>query len=215
MTPTAATPVQPAEKFGIRVQPAPARAGKWQRGEQFRRDPQRPGHWKYWRNEWPNAKAAQLRLDRYRELGFVGHVFEIQPKPSYPNATHYSENFTREELNCKGRGARGDCNCRGRNPSPEIQRELALTAAKLEQLRDEMGGAPLGVLSGYRCPVHNAYVGGASQSQHMTGKAADPIITDSNRAAFDRAAAKVFANGGRGKYPNGGRHVDRGPKRTW
>jgi zinc D-Ala-D-Ala carboxypeptidase len=43
----------------------------------------------------------------------------------------------------------------------------------LERLREIVGGKPLAIRSGYRCPVHNHDVGGASNSQHMYGAAAD------------------------------------------
>ena len=43
---------------------------------------------------------------------------------------------------------------------------------KLDDLR-VMLGRPIYVTSGYRCPYHNANVGGVSNSQHVLGKAAD------------------------------------------
>jgi len=42
----------------------------------------------------------------------------------------------------------------------------------LERLRD-LVGEPLIITSGYRCPKHNAEVGGAPDSLHMAGCAAD------------------------------------------
>jgi zinc D-Ala-D-Ala carboxypeptidase len=36
-----------------------------------------------------------------------------------------------------------------------------------------MVGRPLPIVSGYRCPVHNAAVGGARDSMHMYGAAVD------------------------------------------
>jgi zinc D-Ala-D-Ala carboxypeptidase len=42
----------------------------------------------------------------------------------------------------------------------------------LEAIRAVLRG-PVRVLSGYRCPVHNHDVGGAADSQHMYGTAAD------------------------------------------
>lgn len=44
--------------------------------------------------------------------------------------------------------------------------------ACLEVLRAHVGG-PVRIVSGYRCPPHNAQVGGAENSQHMYGAAAD------------------------------------------
>jgi uncharacterized protein YcbK (DUF882 family) len=43
----------------------------------------------------------------------------------------------------------------------------------LENLRYAMGGRPIRIVSGYRCPPHNKAVGGAPDSQHMYAAAAD------------------------------------------
>jgi uncharacterized protein YcbK (DUF882 family) len=43
---------------------------------------------------------------------------------------------------------------------------------QLEQLRDRLQ-RPVPIVSGYRCPVHNLAAGGATNSQHMYGAAAD------------------------------------------
>lgn len=42
----------------------------------------------------------------------------------------------------------------------------------LEKLRAHVGH-PIRIVSGYRCPVHNKAVGGAPNSMHMYGAAAD------------------------------------------
>jgi uncharacterized protein YcbK (DUF882 family) len=42
----------------------------------------------------------------------------------------------------------------------------------VQQFRDHFGKA-VTINSGYRCPTHNASVGGASKSNHMDGEAAD------------------------------------------
>ena len=44
--------------------------------------------------------------------------------------------------------------------------------AKLELLRSRIG-RPLPILSGYRCPVHNRAVGGATHSRHLVSDAVD------------------------------------------
>lgn len=49
---------------------------------------------------------------------------------------------------------------------------VALVDNVLDPLR-EMYGKPIIVNSGYRCPQLNAAVGGAKNSQHMRGEAAD------------------------------------------
>ncbi len=43
----------------------------------------------------------------------------------------------------------------------------------LEQLRRDAGGRPLNILSGYRSAETNRRVGGATNSQHLHGRAAD------------------------------------------
>jgi uncharacterized protein YcbK (DUF882 family) len=43
----------------------------------------------------------------------------------------------------------------------------------LEWIRASTGGAPLRIISGYRSAAYNARVGGARNSQHIYGRAAD------------------------------------------
>jgi hypothetical protein len=63
------------------------------------------------------------------------------------------------------------CKC-GRMTCPKIKvvRELLVGLEKLRALGYPRG---LRIVSGYRCPDHNAAVGGARNSQHMYGCAAD------------------------------------------
>lgn len=69
-----------------------------------------------------------------------------------------SPHFKAAEFRSKGDG------------SVAIRRELVLA---LEQLRVALGGRPLKIVSGYRDPAHNKKVGGATNSMHMHGLAAD------------------------------------------
>ena len=45
----------------------------------------------------------------------------------------------------------------------------------LEPLREHLG-TPIVISSGYRCPALNRAVGGVSNSQHLTGEAADIVL---------------------------------------
>ncbi len=64
-------------------------------------------------------------------------------------------------------------------PTSEASVALSnLVTHVLDPLR-EMYGKPITVNSGYRCPKLNAAVGGAKNSQHMKGEAAD--ITAGNK----------------------------------
>ena len=84
---------------------------------------------------------------------------------------------------------------------------------KLQQLRDRIG-KPISITSGYRCPAHNAAVGGAAGSQHLLGKAADIVVQGMAPAQVaDHAEAIGF--GGIGRYA-GFTHVDtRATKARW
>ena len=72
-----------------------------------------------------------------------------------PTSPHFSES----ELSC---------HCCGRGVEKISPRLLEL----LEQLRANIGGA-IEISCAYRCPKHNAEVGGVPNSQHVLGTAAD------------------------------------------
>jgi hypothetical protein len=59
-------------------------------------------------------------------------------------------------------------------PPPDVVEALKRTALGLEMVRALLQ-APIHINSGYRSPVVNRAVGGAANSQHMTGQAADII----------------------------------------
>lgn len=80
---------------------------------------------------------------------------------------------------------------------------------KLQALR-EAYGAPIRVTSGYRCPPHNRQVGGAKESQHVKGNAADLWALDMYK--LERLAKEIFKNAMPGP---GFVHVDEGPERNW
>ena len=81
-----------------------------------------------------------------------------------------SAHFTLEELVFSQTAARQHID---NSPSPDIVRNLTRLAAILEEVRDVLGGAPILVSSGYRSPVLNKAVGGAPDSYHKLGLAAD------------------------------------------
>lgn len=75
--------------------------------------------------------------------------------------------FSDAELQCHGYGC---CDGGAYNVNPRL---LEL----LDQLRENVGG-PLSLSCAYRCPTHNAEVGGVSGSQHERGNAADVLRPD-------------------------------------
>lgn len=68
--------------------------------------------------------------------------------------------------------------------------------ALLERIRSALG-TTLPIVSGYRCPVHNAAIHGAANSMHMYGAAADlPHTRLTLLQAFDLGAVGVGTRGG-------------------
>ena len=72
-----------------------------------------------------------------------------------------TNNFSLEEFECK-------CGCK----MPEfVKKNIIELAENLQAIRDVVG--KLNLTNAYRCKEHNADVGGATNSQHLKGKAAD------------------------------------------
>jgi zinc D-Ala-D-Ala carboxypeptidase len=83
-----------------------------------------------------------------------------------------SPNFTLEEM-LESQTARRKGIAEQFTPPPEVVTNLrALCKNILEPLREAVGG-PIKISSGYRCPRLNKAIGGAKNSQHMVGEAAD------------------------------------------
>lgn len=81
-----------------------------------------------------------------------------------------TEHFTVEEFERSSTADRlGIAN---RVPAALIPHLKTLCEVVLEPLR-AFAGKPIVISSGYRCPALNRAVGGASQSQHLRGEAAD------------------------------------------
>ena len=79
-------------------------------------------------------------------------------------AVTLSPNFKSTEFDCHGSGC---CS------STKVDEKLV---EYLQKIRDHFGKS-VNINSGYRCKTHNASVGGASQSNHMDGEAADIRIS--------------------------------------
>ncbi len=103
-----------------------------------------------------------------------------------------SEHFIETEFGCR-------CAC-------NMVRVNVKLLAMLEKLRHILGGAPITVTSGYRCPAHNQAVGGAVSSRHLLGNAADITVANATPAQVaDMAETLGFP--GVGRYRNF-THVD-------
>lgn len=95
-----------------------------------------------------------------------------------------SEHFSNAEMACR-------CGCGANECVPEL-------LAALEAFRTAVG-APVIVNSGYRCPAHNAAVGGAKASQHVLGRAADVRVKGRTPAELEAVARTVPAIKGIGR----------------
>lgn len=82
-----------------------------------------------------------------------------------------SPHFTLAEMTASQTAARKGLD---NDPPPEVLERLKRTALGLEAVRVILG-APLIISSGYRSPAVNKAVGGAKNSQHLTGEAVDFI----------------------------------------
>ena len=87
-----------------------------------------------------------------------------------------TEHFCLEEFTCsstaKARGINNSLNPSAEADMPVIRNIKNLCVQVLEPLRNHIS-QPLVISSGYRSPRLNAAVGGAANSQHLTGQAAD------------------------------------------
>ena len=75
------------------------------------------------------------------------------------------------------------CRCGKCEMPAEVEANIvALVENVLDPAREKFG-KPIIVNSGYRCPKHNAAVGGVANSQHLRGEAADITSADNERLA--------------------------------
>lgn len=86
-----------------------------------------------------------------------------------------TKNFSLEELISSESAARLGID---NTPPEHLMDNLLALAQGLEKVREVLGGLPIHVNSGYRCPRLNASIGGASNSRHMQGLAADLVCPE-------------------------------------
>lgn len=120
-----------------------------------------------------------------------------------------THNFKLSEFNCS-------CGC---DMPATVQRNIELLALRLERIRT-VYGSPVIIHSGYRCREYNTRIGGARNSQHIQGKAADFSIPGYGAASVAAAvrhliATGEIAKGGVGKYPTFTHYDMRGYIANW
>lgn len=104
-----------------------------------------------------------------------------------------SNNFNSQEFECPG-------------TSKEIKQKISKDLiTKLQHLREELNES-LTITSGFRTPEHNAAEGGAKNSQHLYGNAADFTCKDLDKA-FELCQT-LFHGIGDGRHKGKFIHVD-------
>ena len=142
-----------------------------------------------WYNKTFNKKIKVDGIPGPQTYGAIRHAM----KDAGVKGTN---NFKINEFRCKGTG---------KLPNGGMDNQLLL---KLEELRYRLGGKPVIINSGYRTPEHNRKVGGAANSQHLYGRAADIVVKGVSPSRVYQEADKLF--NGVGKYPTF-THVDTRP----
>jgi uncharacterized protein YcbK (DUF882 family) len=114
-----------------------------------------------------------------------------------------SKHFSRTEFACT---CMEPCGC------DTVDSELIKV---LEEVREKFGKS-ITITSGHRCPAHNKRVGGAKTSQHLTGRAADIKVEDTDsRKVYEYLDKRYPQRLGLGNYLTF-THVDtRGGPARW
>lgn len=113
-----------------------------------------------------------------------------------------SRHFKRSEFACK-------CGCGQDTVDAELLKVV-------EDVRDRFGKA-VTITSGNRCKEYNKSVGGAENSQHLLGRAADIVVANATPTAiYEYLNAVHNSKYGLGKYTSF-THIDTrsGPKARW
>lgn len=96
--------------------------------------------------------------------------------------TKLSENFNSSEFDCHGSGC-----CSETIINPKL-------VEYVQKIRDHFGKS-ITVTSGYRCPVHNKRIGGATGSRHSKGDAADIVVSGVAPAEVAKYAESIGIKG--------------------
>ncbi|RKN49553.1 D-Ala-D-Ala carboxypeptidase family metallohydrolase [Micromonospora endolithica] len=135
--------------------------------------------------------AYGIRVDGVAGPQTFAKLYQIQDNDCTPR--HFS--WTEMDDGC-GRGG-----WTGGPLTPAETRQNALrTMWKLEAMRKSLGERPLYVTSGFRSRACNSQVGGASDSQHLYGNAADVVsgtrsLCDVARDARSRGFSGIYGPG--------------------
>lgn len=111
------------------------------------------------------AKYGQTYYGRYAN-GATSNNKEVEGMEEYKKGerVQLSKNFVSTEFDCHGKGC-----CSTTTLDPKL-------VEYLQKIRNHFGKS-ITVTSGYRCPTHNKNIGGATNSYHSRGQAADIVVS--------------------------------------
>lgn len=95
----------------------------------------------------------------------------------------------------------------GKVGSAQVRENVRRLMYKLEAVRRKAGNRPIRINSGFRSTAHNASVGGASNSMHLYGVAADIVVSGHSTLQTYRIA-ETCGFSGLEAYTNSWQHVD-------
>lgn len=108
----------------------------------------------------------------------------------------------------------------GANMSATVKANILNLIDQLEVIRAACGNKPITITSGYRSRKHNASVGGAKDSQHINGRAADFKVKGMTPTKVFNVVEQLMDSGqitagGIGLYKSWVHYDTRGQKVTW
>lgn len=153
----------------------------------------------------PGTEAAVKRFQRSYGLtanGVVGSSMHTALN-ALENSDGSTAHFNFSEFYSKdGSGFSG-----GKVGSATVKENVRVLMYKLEALRRKAGNSAVTINSGFRSIAHNSSVGGAPNSQHLYGIAADIVVSGkTTRQVYVIAETCGFS--GLERYTNSWQHVD-------
>jgi zinc D-Ala-D-Ala carboxypeptidase len=119
------------------------------------------------------VRVVRVRRTRAPVAGFVAMAAQTFAREGVTMATRHrdlSQHFTLSELTASQTAVRADI---PNTPTASVLVNLERLAAVLERVREALHDSPIVISSEYRSPKVNAMVGGAPNSAHTKGLAAD------------------------------------------
>jgi uncharacterized protein YcbK (DUF882 family) len=113
--------------------------------------------------------------------------------------------LTRKRMQLTANFSKKEFESKDGSPMPlNVLENVKQLAKQLQVLRDHTGKS-VTILSGYRSPAHNTKIGGATNSQHLYGRAADIRVSGMTPAQVQQTIEQLIAagkmkNGGLGRY---------------